>query len=173
MIEPHHPWPTLLMLTIPGPGSLPRQAIDGHGAFRTSFGKPTIGPDELRRRLATPPPPLRQLGVRELVPPSQIAAYDQIIRAERAGLPLLTLPERPTYAPAEPPPRPHDAASNVPHTAGSALPEWFNMQNASTGHGGDALGVDPIFGVPSNYGAARTAAKPGGGGGPDDECRVA
>ena len=44
------------------------EAVDAVGSFRASFGRTELPMEELRRRLATPPPPFRLLSIRDLVP---------------------------------------------------------------------------------------------------------
>ena len=112
-------------------------ARDSHGAFRATFGRPQVPPGELRARLAAPPPALRELQVRDIVPPAQRAAYDVILQALADGEPMTQMPERPPFTPAEPPPM-LQADLSPPPKAGE-LPAWFNMENAEA----DGRTADP------------------------------
>ena len=124
------------------------EAVDAVGGFRSTFRRPLLPTDEFRRRLATPPPPLRLLTVRDLVPPPQRAAYDQIVEAQRQGKPLRSFPPRPQFKPAEPPPFPklntstmHDANTDT-----TQPPDWLH-----TGNGSGPRRINDPFGLPTDW----------------------
>ena len=120
-----------------------RDAVDAAGAFRATFRRPLLPADEFRRRLATPPPPLRLLTVRDLVPPEQRPAYDGIVEAQSQGTPLRNIPARPPFTPMEPPPTPKlDDMSADP----SKPPDWLHAGNGS----GQRRMNDP-FGAPTEW----------------------
>ena len=141
--SPSHEWRTTthvlednhIVSVTRGPVS---KAVDANGVFRRTFGRPTMPDGELRARLAQPPVPFRSVTIRELVPPSQRAAYDAIILAQANGVPLVEMPERPPYRPAAAPPAPPFEAA----TENNQTPSWFNPENTSRPRISDPFGGD-------------------------------
>ena len=108
-------------------------AEDSDGHFRASFQRPDISKDELRRRLAAAPLPLRQLQVRDLVPPSLRAVYDEIRAADP---PLQELPSgRPIFVPAPRPTLPrrpeakHEVVDGLWDVGAPQDPGWLHPGN--------------------------------------------
>ena len=151
------------------------EAQDEWGGLRESFLRPKLPRDELRARLATPPPPFRLLTVRDLVPTELRPAYDATVLADSMGAPRepsAQLALR-AYRPAVPPPRTPDGAEARllgaearppwPPPARSRAdgdgdaPSWFNEANSSSRAADDVL-WDP-FGGPTRTSGATTRAR--------------
>jgi len=139
------------------------EAVDEHGDFKRTFARPIMPTGEIRARLATPAPSWRLLSIRDLVPPSQRKAYDDVfVRHVRE------LPPRPRYQPAEPPhyacPPSERHAEVADHREGQ-IPKWFNSANASS----PAI-HDPLFGGDLFSGGRSTSS--GGAMQGDEGCKI-
>ena len=139
------------------------EAVDEHGDFKRTFARPAMPAGEIRARLATPAPSWRLLSVRDLVPPSQRKAYDDVfVRHVRE------LPPRPRYQPAEPPQdasAPSERHAEIADHRGGQVPPWFNSANASS----PAI-HDPLFGGDPFSGGRSTSS--GGAVQGDDGCKI-
>jgi hypothetical protein len=150
------------------------EAVDERGTFKQTFERPSMPPGEMRARFATPSPPFRLLAVRDLVPPCQRAAYDEIVNAEARGLPLATPSRRPAYNPPSPPPVPAQTSEGQQRQDfGNSAPGWFNSANSSGAY--DALGCsfDPFGGAaakPEHAESKRFSSDASRV--PDDECVI-